>query len=182
MKRILTTLALAVMTLFAVAQNSPFGMKMEIVEIDQDDNEYSIFTYKDPDGTFGYYLSVGHVFEILEIFSDDLSSSFGHVDETALVMGETMDDAFAFLDSLLALLEEAPGTTAEFPCRLTTGADQLFVPSTALAVVVKRFLQAKRLSFHFESGGHTAEVDLPKSVVKTLRWDLNLYRKLHPNG
>lgn len=182
MKSILTTLALAFLTLFAVAQNSPIGMKMEIAEVGQDDNEYSIFTYKDPDGTVGYYLSVGHVFQLLELFRDDLSSSFGLVDETALVMGETMDDAFAFLDSLLELLEEAPGTTADFPCRLTTGADQLFVPSTANAVVVKRFLQGRRINFHFVSGSHTAEVDLTKSAIKSLRWNLDLYRKLHPNG
>lgn len=182
MKRVFTALALACMTLPAVAQNSPIGMKMEVAEVAQDDNEYSIFTYKDPDGTFGYYLGVGHVFQLLDLFFDDLSSSFGLVDETCLVMGETMDDAFAFLDSLLELLEEAPGTTADFPCRLTTGADQLFVPSTANAIVVKRFLQGKRISFHFISGNHTAEVDLTKSSIKSLRWNLDLYRKLHPNG
>ena len=182
MKRLLTTLALACMTLFAVAQNSPVGMKMEIAEVEENDNEYAIFTYKDPDGTFGYYLSVGHVFQLLDIFLDNPSSSFGLVDETCLVMGETMDDAFAFLDSLLALLEESPGTTAEFPCRLTTGADQLFAPSTAKAIVVKRFLQGKRLNFHFVSGNHTADVDLTKSAIKSLRWNLDLYRKLHPNG
>jgi len=182
MKRILTTLALVCATLSAVAQNNPFGMKMEIASVGQDDNEYSIFTYEDPDGTVGYYLGVGHVFDLLELFSDDRSSSFGFVDETCLVMGETMDDAFAFLDSLLELLEEAPGTTADFPCRLTMGADQLFAPSTANAIVVKRFLQAKRICFHFLSGNHTAEVDLTKSAVKSLRWNLDLYRKLHPNG
>ena len=182
MKRIFTALVLACMTLFAVAQNSPSGMRMEIAEVGENDNEYCIFTYKDPDGSFGYYLSVGHVFQLLELLFDESSSSFGLVDETCLVMGETMDDAFAFLDSLLALLDEAPGTTADFPCRLTTGADQLFVPSTANAIVVKRFLQGKRLNFHFVSGSHTAEVDLTKSAVKSLRWNLDLYRKLHPNG
>ena len=182
MKRLLTTLALACMTLFAVAQNSPIGMKMEIAEVEENDNEYAIFTYKDPDGTFGYYLSVGHVFDVMEIFGGNFSSSFSLVDETCLVMGETMDDASAFLDSLLEMLEEAPGTTADFPCRLTLGADRLFVPSTANAVVVKRFLQGKRLCFHFVNGDHSAEVDLTRSAIKTLRWNLNLHRKMHPNG
>ena len=181
MKRILTTLVLACMTLFAVAQNIPVGMKMEVAEVGQDDNEYSIFSYKDPDGTFGYYLSVGHVFQLLELLFDNSSSSFGLVDETCLVMGETLDDASAFLDTLLEMLEEAPGTMADFPCRLSTGADQLFVPSTANAIVVKRFLQAKRLCFHFVSGSHTAEVDLTRSAIKSLRWNLDLYRKLHPD-
>ena len=181
MKRLLTTLALACMTLFAVAQNGPVGMKMELAEVGDDDNQFCIFTYRDADDTFGYYLSVGREFDLLEIFSDNSSSSFGLVDETCLVMGETMDDAFAFLDSLLELLEEAPGTTAEFPCRMTTGADRLFAPSTANAIVVKRFLQGKRIAFHFISGSHSAEVDMTKSTIKSLRWTLNLYRKLHPD-
>ena len=181
MKRLLTTLALACVTLFAVAQNSPFGMKMEITEVEENDNEYAIFTYKDPDGTFGYYLSVGHVLQLLDIFLDDPSSSFGLVDETCLVMGETMDDAFAYLDSLLELLDEAPGTTAEFPCRISTSIDQMFVPSTARAVVVKRLLQAKRLCFTFVSGKHTADVDVTKSALKSLRWSMDVHQKLHPS-
>ena len=181
MKRIFSLLALVCMTLAAAAQNSPFGLKSDLAEVEQDDHQYSIFTYKDPDGNFGYYMSVGRAFDLLEIFSDDSNTSFSLVDETCLEMGETFEDALAFLDNLLTLLEEAPGTTAEFPCRMTTGLDQMFVPSTAHAVVVKRFLQAKRLCFHFVSGHHTAEADVTKSAVKSLRWNLNLYRKLHPN-
>ena len=74
MKRILTIIALVIATLPAFAQkqkNIPAGMRMEIVEIEQDDNEYSIFTYKDDDGTFGSYLSLGHVYRLLEVTRND---------------------------------------------------------------------------------------------------------------
>lgn len=181
MKRILSILALVCMTLSAVAQTSRFGDKTDIAEVGQDDYQYSIFTYKAPDGTFGYYLSIGREFDVLQIFSDNSDASFSLVDESCLEMGETIDDAYAFIDTLLALLEATPGTMAEFPCRITTSFDQMFVPSTAHAIVVKRFLQAKRLCFTFVSGKHTADVDVTKSALKSLRWNLDLYQKLHPN-
>ena len=48
-------------------------------------------------------------------------------------------------------------------------------------VVVKRFLQGKRLNFQFVSGGRTADVDLTRSTLKALRWNLNLGKKLGLN-
>ncbi len=77
---------------------------------------------------------------------------------------------------MLALLEEAPGTTAAFQCRRASGGERLSVPDQANCVVVKRFLQGKRLCFQFVSGGRTADVDLTRSTLKTLRWNLNLGR------
>ena len=81
----------------------------------------------------------------------------------------------------MALLDGNPGTAAEFPCRLTSGAEKLSVPGTLNWVVVKRFLQGKRLCFQFVNGRHTAEVDLAKSSLKSLRRGFNLGRKMHPN-
>ena len=181
MKRIFLTFALACMPLFLQAQDIPAGMRMEVYEIEQNDDVFSLFTYKDEDGTFGYYLSVGHEFNLLEIFTDDSNSSFSHVDEACLWLGETPADAYASLDRMLALLEEEPGTTAEFPCRLTAGAEWLTGTATATFIVVRRFILGKRLSIHFPSGSHTAEVDLSRSTLKSLRWGLNLDQKLHPS-
>ena len=59
MKRILTTIVLACVLTSAWAQDFPAGMRNEIVEIEQNEDEYSLFTYKDEDGAFGYYLSLG---------------------------------------------------------------------------------------------------------------------------
>ena len=147
-----------------------------------DENEFQVFTYKDADGSYGYYLSLGHTTNILSIFGADSDSfSFGHMDETCLVMGGTADEALAFLDGLLDLIDKEPGSAAEFPCRLSTGAERLADAGTATCMVVKRFLQGKRLCFLFRSGERTAETDLTKGNIKALRSGITFYRKLHPD-
>ena len=182
MKRILTTIALACVLTSAWAQDFPAGMRNEIVEIEQNEDEYSLFTYKDEDGAFGYYLSLGRVFPILEAEIFGGQTSLSHMDETCLCLGATKEEALATIEQLLALLEEPAGTTAAFQCRRTaafqcrrsSGGERLSVPDQANCVVVKRFLQGKRLNFQFVSGGRTADVDLTRSTLKALRWNLNL--------
>ena len=181
MKRIITTLALACVLTSAWAQDFPTGMRREIVEIEQDDQEYSLFSYKEEDGSLGYYLSLGRVTPIVEAEIFGGHTSFSHIDETCLCLGATKDEALATIESLLALLEEAPGTTAALPCRRASGGERLSVPDQANCVVVKRFLQGKRLCFQFVSGEHTAEVDLTRSTLKSLRWNINLGKKLGLN-
>jgi hypothetical protein len=183
MKRILITLALALTTLFAFAQNFPAGMRMEFIEVGQDDNEFSIFSYKDDDGTIGYYLSLGTNYNLLGIFTDDDSNfSLSHFDETCITLGSTPEEANKTLDILLALEDGELGTMAEFPCRMSMGAERLGGSSTAICYVTKRLLQSKRLVFHFTSGGRTAETDLTKSALKSLISGFRLGLKLHPNG
>ena len=167
MKRIIAAIAFACVMLSAWAQDFPAGMRKEIVEIEQDDHEYSLFSYKDADGTFGYYLSLGRVFPILEAEIFGGQTTISHMDETCLCLGATT--------------EEAPGTTAAFQCRRSSGGERLSVPDQANCVVVKRFLQGKRLNFQFVSGGHTADVDLTRSTLKSLRWNINLGKKLGLN-
>ena len=181
MKRIIAAIAFACVMLSAWAQDFPAGMRKEIVEIEQDDHEYSLFSYKDADGTFGYYLSLGRVFPILEAEIFGGHTSFSHIDETCLCLGATKDEALATIESMLALLEEPAGTTASFQCRRSSGGERLSVPDQANCVVVKRFLQGKRLNFQFVSGGRTADVDLTRSTLKALRWNLNLGKKLGLN-
>ena len=181
MKRIITTLALACVLTSAWAQDFPAGMRREIVEIEQNDHEYSLFSYKEEDGSLGYYLSLGRVTPIVEAEIFGGHTSFSHIDETCLCLGATKDEDLATIESLLALLDEAPGTTAAFQCRSSSGGERLSVPDQANCVVVKRFLQGKRLCFQFVSGEHTAEVDLTRSTLKSLRWNINLGKKLGLN-
>lgn len=183
MKRILTIIALVIATLPAFAQkqkNTPAGMRMEIVEIEQDDNEYSIFTYKDDDGTFGYYLSLGHVYRLLEVTrNDETDFTLDHVNETCLWLGADAEEASATIETLLELFDAPLATIKEFPCRLSTGAERLGESSIASCSVVKRLLQGKRLCFMFQSGGHTVQADLTKSALKSLRVSFNLHKKMH---
>ena len=181
MKRIIAAIALTCVMLSAWAQDFPAGMRKEIVEIEQDDHEYSLFSYKDADGTFGYYLSLGRVFPILEAEIFGGQTTISHMDETCLCLGATTEEALATIEQLLALLEEPAGTTAAFQCRRSSGGERLSVPDRANCVVVKRFLQGKRLNFQFVSGGHTADVDLTRSTLKSLRWNINLGKKLGLN-
>lgn len=184
MKRILITLAFLLPALCVLAQDIPAGIRMEVAEIEENENEYSIFSYKDDDGTFGYYLSIGFETPILAIIRDDddgPSSSLSHLDETCIWMGATREETFATLDKLLVFLEQEPGTTMEVSCRESLGAEKLGGSSRALCMVSKRILQSKRLSFLFQSGGGSATADLTKSAIKTLRLSLELDKKLHPD-
>ena len=60
MKRIIAITALACVLTSAWAQDYPAGLRREVVEIEQNEDTYSLFSYKDEDGTFGYYLGLRH--------------------------------------------------------------------------------------------------------------------------
>lgn len=185
MKKILLWAVLAVMTLsfdsFSVsAKDIPVGMRMEIAEAEEDDNEFVIFTYKDKDGSVGYYLGLGRVFRIMDfLFDGEQNTSFDHVDEVCLCLGATADQAMASLDLLLSFYDEDVNTIAEFPARMSTGSEWLGKPTIINCVVKKKFLRGKYLQFNFVSGKHSAEADLSKSTVKFLKKGLEFDMKRH---
>ena len=177
---IIAITALSFDTFSASAKDIPVGMRMEIAEAEEDDNEFALFTYKDEDGTTGYYLGLGHVFRILDIlFDGELNTSFDHVDEVCLCLGTTSDQAMASLDLLLSFFDEDVNTIAEFPARMATGSERLGKPTIIHCIVKKKFLKGKYLQFNFPSGKHSAEADLSKSTVKFLKKALELDMKRH---
>ena len=159
-----------------VAQyNIPVGMRMEVAECGSDDNTYSIFSYKDDDGTVAYYMSLGREYNLLEVEGGILGNfTLDHIDEFCLNIGQTPEEAIAYLDTLLTLFDKEKGSAFEFPCRLATWGGKLGEPSVATCVVVKRFLQGKRLCFQFKSGNRIAQTDLTKMAVKSLRLSMKL--------
>ena len=164
------------------AKDTPVGMRMEIAEVEDDDNEFTIFTYKDQDGTVAYYLSLGRVFRIMDLlFDGETNTSFDHVDEVCLCLGVTADEALASLDLLLSFYEEDVNTVAEFPARMATGAERLGDMTIIHCIVKKKFLKGKYLQFNFVSGKHSAEADLTKSTVKFLKKGLEFDMKRHKN-
>ncbi len=182
MKRILTTIAVTIFSICAFAQDFPAGMRNEVASMEQDQYEYSLFSYKDQDGAFGFYLGLSTSFRILETIDErnDSNSSLDHIDEICIYMGSTPDEAAASLDALLELFEEPVGTVKEFNARIPRG-QRLGDDCTVNSVIVKRFLQGKRLLFTYASGRHVAETDLTKSAVKSLRFSFSINRKLHPD-
>lgn len=174
--------ALTCNTFTASAKDIPTGMRMEIVEAEQDDNEFTIFTYKDEDGTMGYYMSLAWDFNISEIFDVQiLGGSLSHIDEVCLYLGGTADEALESLNSLMSLYDKDANTTVELPARLSTGADRLGDNTTVQCIVKKKFLGGKSLQFHFVSGKHTAKTNLGKSTFKFLRKGLELDMKRNKN-
>ena len=185
MKKVLLWAVIAIFTLSfdtftTAAKDIPAGMRMEIASSEDDDNEFELFTYKDQDGTLGYYLGLGRVFRVLDIlFDGELNTSFDHIDEACLCLGGTAEQALASLDLLLSFYDEDVNTIAEFPARMSTGSGQLGEPIIITCIVKKKFFGGKYLQFHFASGKHTAEADLGKSTVKFLKKGLEFDMKRH---
>ena len=170
MKKVLITLALALVTVLAFGQKKePVGVRMEVVELEQNNNTHSIFSYKDEDGTFGYYLSLGHQIDLIEISGPRSTGSISHVDETCIYLGANKEEVLATLDSMKELFAQPIGASAVFPCRKSNLVG-LGEASTTTCLVIKPVLSTKRLSFTFISGGHTAEARLTKNALKSLRW------------
>ena len=167
----------------ASAKDNSTGMRMEIVEAEQDDNEFALFTYKDEDGTMGYYLGLGRELRISDLFDVQiLGGSLSHIDEVCLSLGKTSDEALEMINTLISLYDKDTGTLIELPARLSTGADRLGDPTTINCIVKKKLLGGKFLQFHFTSGKHSAETNLSKSTLKFLRKGLELHIKRHKNN
>ncbi len=182
MKRILILVAFALLSVAAMAQNQRAGERYEVAEVTVNDEVYSLFTYTDDDGTFGYYLSLGHVDEHFSIGSILGSFTYSTYDETCLCMGATRDEAFASLDTILALYSREVGTVLELPARMCTGGNKLGQEIDITCEVHKKWLGGKRLWFYFPSGDDkVGVVYLNKGAVKQLRWSLSLDSKLHPD-
>jgi len=182
-KTVFALAASLMMATYVLAQDMPAGIRMEIVESDDDSkDQYSIFKYKEQNGNTGYYMGVGYKIELLGLVRDDITdTSISHMDEVCFPMGSTREEVLEKLDSFLELLGKPAGTTVEFPCRINNGANGLGQESTATCIVTKRFLQSKRLCFHFTSGKRTADADLLKSSINSMRLSVKLDIKLHPD-
>ena len=185
MKRILLIAIVALLSEVKMqAQNIPAEMRMEVTSVEQDKNEFEVFTYKDKDGTFGYYLSLGRVVKLRNIFVDPefTTVSFDHIDETCLYLGSTYDEAYKMLGDLLDLCKEELGTEKEFSMRASKGNGELLGDRyiTVCQVGKKPIVGGKRLEFFFAKGVFTCHLRLNKTAIKQLRWGMKLDKKLHP--
>jgi hypothetical protein len=173
----------ACMALTAMAQDQPVGIRVEASEYEVNDEEqYTIFSYLDESGVYGYYLSLAHNDDKLTFFTEGTSTSIGVVDEVGMWLGADREAAFAMMDTLLALFDREEGTTVNFAGRAVSGGERLGVQADINCVVKKKLLGGKRLWFYFDEGArHRGEVYLSKTAVKQLRWGLKMDRKLHPN-
>lgn len=181
-KFFITLTALLMATLSVQAQKEiPANIRMTATELEDNNAAYSIFTYKDEDGTFGYYLSLGGSGEFFSVSKNDATTfSISDARETCLWLGATTDEAFAMLDSLQAMYELDEGTVKEFKSRTTNGAERLTDQSITTCIVKKKMIGGKKLLFTFTSGKSECGVYLTKGLIKQLRFGLKTDIKLHP--
>ena len=175
MKKILLLVALLLTATMGVQaqKDIPANLRVEVAEAEKDDADYSIFIYKDDNGTQGYYMSLGGTSQLFSISIED-------VFETCLWLGNTTDEVFAALDTILAMYDMEVGTVREFQGRTTTGAGRLAEQNVAKCEVMKRLIGGNRLLFSFASGKYQCGVYLTKGVVKQLRFGLKTNMKLNP--
>ncbi|MBR0534065.1 MAG: hypothetical protein IJK19_05180 [Bacteroidales bacterium] len=183
MKRFLITLAVALFTLPVSAQNIPAKMRVEIADIEQNDDSYTIFQYKDADDeAVSYYLALstdlgGFDFSI----GDDISGGIHDFDETCIFMGTNLSEAMSFLDTILDLFDQQPGTSLELACRPTLPFEGMGEYGTATCTLVKG-LFGKHLNVAFKGrNNRDALVELTRGNVRSLMTSLKIDRKLHPD-
>lgn len=160
-------------------KKQPTGIRIEVADAETDKGDYSIFTYLDEDDTFGYYLSLGRTTDFLGA-DEILGMEVKNISETTISLGATYDEAFATLDNLMALYDKDIDTTAEYQGRAVTKSGRLGEPATSQCIVVKKPLVGKRLQFVFTNGQHSAHAYLTKQILKELRSELKIDKKLHP--
>ena len=88
------------------------------------------------------------------------------------------DEVLATVESLLAQLEQEPGTTGSFPCRLATESGRLSGLDTVNYVVVKSFPSVKMLRFQLVCGERTAEANLTGYLIKGIRRNINWQHRI----
>ena len=160
MKRLISSLVLVIASVVALAQTP--AARVEVASAEDDGNLFTVFTFKDADGTQGYYLGLGTPNDIpgTVIVFDDVA-------ETCIFLGETLAEAAKTMDDILALYGQGAGTTASFTARMGVG-PMVLEKGIATAVVKNRFLAGKRLSFFYTSSRYTTETYLRKAAAKKL--------------
>lgn len=178
MKRILTTLAIACITVFAYAQNSSvLRPRVEIVEVTAEENntEIEVF-YMNDENPRTYYLSLGH----LGVGIDIIQVEFDPVFEVFIPLGHSIEESIARMEEIKDLYS--------MPRRESTEIDGCFAAlypndkTVTLTVTSRRLLGSKILEFSIptDTDGIVRATYLYKANFSSLLSSLKLYRKLHP--
>ena len=179
--KVLTVLLLNIFALDTTCaqDKQPTGVRMEVAEAETDNGDYSIFTYKDKDDTFGYYLSLGRTRNFLGA-DEILGMSVKNAKEITLWLGTTCDEALDLIESILDLFDKDVDTSVEFKGRSVSGGGSIGDSTTTTCVVKKKPLVGKRLEFLFTSGKNETKAYLTKPVLKELRMNFKTDIKFHP--
>ena len=161
MKRLFFIITLISAALAATAQNRPVEIRDDIAEAEIDGEEYTVFSYTQKDGTFGYWLGLGDIDRIPgKLFF------LNEVNETCIYLGATAEEALSTLDTIVACFDMGD-KKREFPAMMSIGRPLMY-SGTAECFVIKGLL-SKRLCFRFTHEDYTTDSYLKKSGAKNLR-------------
>ena len=174
-KLALSLLLLSAFPMLSFAQEAKIPQRLEIVEIDADEEDTQLEIFAIPsDGQNSYYLSVGDLGvgnKVVQIHFDPLFELF-------IPLGSTLEEAEETLQQMKALFKQSKGDTMQ-----VTGCLDLAFPREKVETVTityTRFLLSHMLEFSVEREGYLRATHITRSQFKSLVSGLKLYRKLHP--
>lgn len=177
MKRIVTLFAalslLLIPTLSSAQNEKPrLQARASIAVFEEEVSHFEVFPMEMRDGTRQYYLSLGEAFVGTHKFGVGTT-----VLEVFVYLGNTMDEALAYMQSMLPWFDEAKGTQHEVQGRLI--AIQPDGELQPLQVTSGKTL-GRWLEFSVEMDGAVLNANIYKRPFKSLISSVKFYRKLHP--
>ena len=166
MKRFITSIALIVLSIAAMAQTLPVNTRQTIAQAQGKEKTYEIFEYKDADGTTGYYLGLG--------MPDNIPGyiiTFDDVPEACIKMGSTIEEVRKNLEDLIAFFGSASGSTRSFEARTAVGG-KLKESNTAKATMQRIFMGGRCIEFEYPSKAFTTVTYLRRHTVRALQKSL----------
>lgn len=179
MKRFILCIAavLLMVPAFAQPKDQPAKMRMEICQVSfEDENkEFTLFSYRDDELNYGYYWGLGRC--------DHIPGSiitFDQITETCLYMGQTLAEAKDRLEFLLAMFNNKVTEGVEMPARRGIG-ERLEENALSIIRYEKGLWGDKRLVAEFPYNDHINETYISKRAIKSTLSSLKFYMKIHPN-
>lgn len=176
MKKALIILLLALMPLFASAQDSAIPLRMEIAKLEANDGQVELEAFQFiKNGEKSYYLSVGHLGvgdEIVQIQFDPLFELF-------IPLGDTLEEAIDTMEDMKDYFGKPSSEKFEMDGCLAVG-----FPTNDLqtvTIVPRRVFLTRNLIFKLEYDGFERNTYVPRSSFVSILSGLKFYKKLHPN-
>ncbi len=172
---------IAVMTLFSVlmfptlsaAQTGKLASRMTKIEVETETAKFEVFSMELENGNH-YYLSLGNV----GLGNHTVQVNIDPVSEMFVLLGSTLDEAIATLDTLRNWVDGQKETFNEIP-----GCIAIIQPRPDLGtlnVMTGKALWSRYLEFSVDWEGLVVAANIQKGDLNNLRRSLKLYRKIHP--
>lgn len=173
MRKAVTLLVSAVLSIGLYASNSSFPVIYDITKVGEGADEQSVVNMP-RDGVNDYYLFVGP----MGIGNDVISVQVDPVNHLFVPLGNTLVDALARLEEIKALFDNPVGTVTQ----MDAGFGPL-VPDAnpkTLRVTRQRVIFTNQLQFALDFPEYVRTAYLTRSDLNSLISGVKFYSKLHP--